>query len=62
MPCSLKSGNILSLDEHANQVEASPPLKQEVWVFFSVMKSNFLLCTIYCLLMSPGTDLAVTYC
>ncbi|RLM98704.1 serine/threonine-protein kinase Nek4-like [Panicum miliaceum] len=28
MPCSLKSGNILSHDEHANQVEASPPLKQ----------------------------------
>lgn len=30
MPCSLKSGNILSHDEHANQVEASPPLKQQV--------------------------------
>ncbi|KAG2619010.1 serine/threonine-protein kinase Nek4-like [Panicum virgatum] len=29
MPCSLKSGNILSHDEHANQVEASPPLKQQ---------------------------------
>ncbi|XP_066365938.1 serine/threonine-protein kinase Nek4-like isoform X2 [Miscanthus floridulus] len=28
MPCSLKSGNILSHDEHVNEVEASPPLKQ----------------------------------
>ncbi|RCV17518.1 hypothetical protein SETIT_3G226000v2 [Setaria italica] len=28
MPYSLKSGNILSHDEHVNQVEASPPLKQ----------------------------------
>ncbi|OEL18527.1 Serine/threonine-protein kinase Nek4 [Dichanthelium oligosanthes] len=28
MPCSLKFGNILSDDEHVNQVEASPPLKQ----------------------------------
>jgi NIMA (never in mitosis gene a)-related kinase len=30
MPCSLKSGNILSHDEHVNEVEASPPLKQLV--------------------------------
>lgn len=28
MPCSLKSGNILSHDEHVNEVEASPPLKK----------------------------------
>ncbi|TKW27038.1 hypothetical protein SEVIR_3G231000v4 [Setaria viridis] len=28
MPYSLKSGNVLSHDEHVNQVEASPPLKQ----------------------------------
>lgn len=30
MPCNLKSGNILSHDEHVNEVEASPPLKQLV--------------------------------
>ncbi|CAN6350869.1 unnamed protein product [Urochloa humidicola] len=28
MPCSLKSGNILSHDKYVNEVEASPPLKQ----------------------------------
>jgi NIMA (never in mitosis gene a)-related kinase len=60
MSCSLKSGNILSHNEHVNQVEASPPLKQLVGLnLFSLQNPTF---SIYCLLMSPGTGLAVSYC
>jgi NIMA (never in mitosis gene a)-related kinase 1/4/5 len=56
----LKSGDILSRDEHLNQVETSQSnLKQLVWVEIVFLVNSSIFCF---LLDSCGNDIAATYC